>query len=97
MFWARYSSWVFDNNENKSIKELKIPNDEFLGFLRMLPKDSPLNTYITFRVDKAEIDDIDYILFRFISNNSYISELKIHENDINEDLILFDEKIWKDK
>ena len=91
MCWFRKSTWV--DSEGKQI-ELRIPSDEFLGFMSTMPKDNSRKCYVTFLVDKGTMEEFDYVKLEFIPYRGNIQTIKFDKKDINPNLMLWDDNIW---
>ncbi|MDP1615628.1 MAG: hypothetical protein Q8L68_07500 [Methylococcales bacterium] len=90
--WFRKSLWV--DSDGKKV-ELVIPNNEFLGFMSTLPKDDSRKCYITFLVDKGTVEEFDYLKLEFIPYRGNTQTLKFNRKDIDPNLMLWDDNIWK--
>jgi hypothetical protein len=90
IFWARTSNWKIEN-ENK---QLKIPDDNFLGFINVFEKDKSNFYYVTFIVKNKSSEDFEVIKFEFTNYNKRKVSFIIKRNEIEEEKILFDDKLW---
>lgn len=93
IFWARSSRWIMD--DQVTIRSLKIPNEEFLGFVNMLEKDKSAFYYLTFIVNKTTLEQFEKITLVFKNPKGEKKKIKFKHADLNPDQILFDDSIWQ--
>ncbi len=93
LFWARKNSWTLADGGNVS---LNISPEHALPFLSTLPKNITTRVYLTFRVDKAELEEFDEIVITFIDHSKHESKIVINFSEINGDQMLWDDRIWEE-
>ena len=91
LFWARQNLWV---NRAGDYFELRLQPEDTLPFVGTMPQDITKKIYLTFRVDKATLEDFQEIQINFIDHSNVQSVIKV-EHPINGDQILWDDRIWK--
>lgn len=92
LYWARTNHWVTSRDEH--IK-LIVPPEEMLPFVGTIPPNMTKKIYATFRVDKAELEDIEELKIIFVEESGKKSTVSIKQSAINEDLLLWDDRIWQ--
>jgi len=91
LFWARKHSWVGPDNKRLA---LNIPPEDTLPFVGTISKDITRNIYMTFGVDKAELDEIDDIQITFVEQSGCKSNVLIDFDMVDNDQMLWDDRIW---
>jgi hypothetical protein len=89
--WLDESFWE-DTNGNKA--RLKIPINEFLGFMNTIPKDDSCKGYITFFVDKGTVEEFEYINIEFIPYHGNVQTIRFNQKEIDSNLFFWDDTIW---
>ncbi|MFV1977144.1 MAG: hypothetical protein ACC651_15485 [Candidatus Scalindua sp.] len=92
LFWARKNEWAGPNGERLT---LNILPEDTLPFVGTIPKDITRKIYLTFKVDKAELEEFEEIDITFIEQSGCQSKVSIKSNMIDPDQILWDDRIWK--
>lgn len=93
LFWARKNEWAGPNQERLT---LNILPEETLPYVGTIPKDITKKIYLTFRVDKAELDEFELIELTFEEHSGCQSKVVISSDQIVPDQILWDDRIWKE-
>lgn len=92
LFWARVNAWVGPNQE---ILKLKIQPEDTLPFVGTIPQDVTKKLYLTFRVDKAELEEFDEISLIFNEQSDSSSAVSIKNESIDGSQVLWDDRIWE--
>ncbi|MDD2747356.1 MAG: hypothetical protein PHG39_07375 [Acidithiobacillus ferrooxidans] len=92
LFWARKNEWTDTNRER--IK-LKVQPEDTLLFVGTIPQDVTKKIYLTFRVDKAELEEFDEITLIFNEQSGCSSTVSIKSESIDGSQILWDDRIWE--
>jgi hypothetical protein len=93
LFWARKNEWAGPNNERL---RLEIQAEDTLLFVGTIPQDVTKKIYITFKVDKAELEEFEQIIFVFTEESGHKSTIEINKQSIDGDQMLWDDRIWID-
>lgn len=91
LFWARINEW---RGPDGKLLNLKILPEQSLPFLSTLPKNTATKVYLTFRVDKAKLEEFEELTITFIEHSNHTSKLVIKSEDIEPDQMLWDDRIW---
>lgn len=88
MYWAYSLEFHF----NGSLRYCKAPSNQALIFQKQLPKNSPINTYVTFLVAYDNTQSPEYYIFEFKDHTNKLLKLKMVPpiRDVN----LLDDTIW---
>ncbi|SRR6266511_4364673 len=89
--WLNDSFWE-DPNGIKA--RLKIPSNEFLGFMNKIPKDDSYKCHITFFVDKGTVEEFEYISIEFTPYSGSTQTIRFNRNEIDSKLFFWDDTIW---
>lgn len=92
LFWARVNEWTGPNKERL---KLTIQPEDTLPFVGTIPQDIAKKIYLTFRVDKAELEEFDEIILIFNEQSGCNSTVSIKNESINGSQILWDDRIWE--
>jgi len=92
LFWARKNEWVGPNRERLT---LAILPEDTLPFVGTIPQDVTKRIYMTFRVDKDELEEFEKIVIVFIEESGRKSTIVIDKKSIDGDQVLWDDRIWK--
>ncbi|NVK29786.1 MAG: hypothetical protein HWE20_02195 [Gammaproteobacteria bacterium] len=93
LFWARKNKWTGPNNEQL---KLEIQAEDALLFVGTIPQDVTKKIYITFRVDKAKLEEFEKIVIVFTEESGHKSTVEINKQSIDGDQMLWDDRIWID-
>lgn len=93
IFWARFNEWSAPGNKERL--RLVINPEESLPFITTLPEDVTKTVYLTFKVDKAELSEIEWVRLKFVDYSSYSQELYINFDHIIPEQMLWDDRVWK--
>ena len=91
--WARKNEWAGPSGERLS---LDILPENTLPFIGTLPKNITKKVYLTFNVDKADLEDFKEIELIFIEQSSHSCKIIIKNENIKEHQLIWDDRIWKD-
>ena len=92
LFWARENVW---SGPSKERLKLKIQPEDTLPFVGAIPQDVTKKIYLTFKVDKAELEEFDEITLIFNEQSGSSSTVSFKYGLINNDQILWDDRIWE--
>jgi hypothetical protein len=92
LFWARKNEWAGPNNERLT---LIIKPEDTLPFVGTIPNDITKTIYLTFKVDKAELQEIDEITLTFNEQSGCSSKILISSELIDGNQTLWDDRIWQ--
>ena len=95
VFWARTSNWAM-NAEGTVHKKLIIPHENYLGFVNMFEKDKSDFYYLTFIVEKVQLEEFEIIRITFRSPKQITESIEFRKENINPDNVLFDDSIWRE-
>ena len=73
---------------------VNIQPEDILPFVSILPKNVTKNVYVTFKVEKEEVDEVDVIELVLVEYTGRIHRLKINFGKLNPELIVWDGRIW---
>jgi hypothetical protein len=91
LFWARFNKWKGLKNEDL---ELILQPEDTLPYVGTMPQDITKKIYLTFRVDKAELEEFEEIKIQFFNHSNVQSVVSIvHPSD--GDQMLWDDRIWR--
>ena len=93
LFWARKNVWASQNNKRL---RLEIQAEDTLPFVGTIPQDITKKIYMTFRVDKAKLEEFEKIVIVFTEESGRKSTIAIDKHSIDGDQMLWDDRIWKD-
>lgn len=93
VFWARTSIWSM-NAEGTVRKHLVIPHENYLGFVNMFEKDKSGFYYLTFIVEKEQLEEFEIIRLTFRNPKQITESIEFRKENINPDSVLFDDSIW---
>lgn len=93
LFWARKNEWAGPNNERL---RLEVQAEDTLLFVGTIPQDVTKKIYMTFSVDKAELEEFERIVIEFTEESGRKSTVAIDKRSIDGDQMLWDDRIWKD-
>jgi hypothetical protein len=88
LYWIRQNKWT-DSNKNKIT--LNIEPEDTLLFTGTLPEGITKKLYLTFKVDKAELEEFEEMSLTFIEQSGHRSTVIIKSPD----QILWDDRIWR--
>jgi hypothetical protein len=91
LFWARKNEWAGPKNERL---RLEIQAEDTLPFVGTLPQDVTKKVYITFKVDKVELEEFEKIAIVFTEESGHKSTVEINNQSIDGDQMLWDDRIW---
>lgn len=92
LFWARVNIWAGPRQERLA---LRVQPEETLPFVGTIPQDITKTVYLTFRVDKAELEEFDKIDIIFNEQSGCCSTISIRSASIDGGQILWDDRIWE--
>lgn len=92
--WAHTSIWAMPGN-NSGKKKLILPNEQFLGFTNLIEKDVSKFYYLTFFVEKEDLQEYESIVLTFHNYNLNTQEIRIVASEIDQHQILWDDSIWE--
>ena len=92
LFWARKNEWALDEKRLR----LSIQAEDTLPFFGTIPQDVTKKIYMTFKVDKAELEEFERIVIVFTEQSGHKSTVEIDRQLIDADQMLWDDRIWKD-
>ena len=100
LFYEEGGRWTIKKNiplamESKQ-KEmiLSITPKKYLLYTGTIPKEKSVILYLTFRVCKEKLSDFDDLTITFIEHSGRKCSVTTKHSDIEEDQMLFDNKIW---
>lgn len=93
IFWARKHEWAGPNDERL---RLEIQAEDTLPFVGTIPQDVTRKIYITFRVDKSELEEFEKIVIVFTEESGHKNTVEINKQAIDGDQMLWDDRIWID-
>jgi len=92
LFWARKNEWSGPNQERL---RLTILAEDTLPFVGTIPQDVTKRIYMTFKVDKAELEEFEEIVIVFNEESGCKSTIVIDKKSIDGDQVLWDDRIWE--
>jgi hypothetical protein len=91
LFWARKNRWTGCNGEQL---RLEIQAEDALLFIGTIPQDVTKKIYLTFKVDKAELEEFEKIVIVFTEESGHKSTVEINRQSIDGEQMLWDDRIW---
>ncbi|MEB2777959.1 hypothetical protein SYJ56_21775 [Algoriphagus sp. D3-2-R+10] len=91
--WAHTSIWAMPGTTGET-KKLILPNEQFLGFTNWIEKDVSKFYYLTFFVEKEELQEYETIVLTFQNYILNSQEIRIVASEIDRHQILWDDSIW---
>jgi len=93
LFWARKNEWVGPDKERL---KLMIRPEDTLPFVGTIPQDITRTIYLTFKVDKRELEEFEEITLVFNEQSGSRSTVSFKYELINSDQMLWDDRIWEE-
>lgn len=91
LFWARKNKWAGPDGEQL---RLEIQAEDALLFTGTIPQDVTKKIYLTFKVDKAELEEFEKIVIVFTEESGHKSTVEINRKSIDGGKMLWDDRIW---
>jgi hypothetical protein len=91
LFWARKNTWTGQNGKQL---RLEIQAEDALLFIGTIPQDVTKKFYLTFKVDKAELEEFEKIVIVFTEESGHKSTVEINQQSIDGEQMLWDDRIW---
>ncbi len=91
LFWARKNEWTGANGERLILSVLP---ENTLPFVGTIPQDLTKKIYMTFYVDKAELEEFAEIVIEFNEESGCKSTIVIDGKSIDGEQMLWDDRIW---
>jgi len=92
LFWARKNEWSGPSQERL---KLRVQPEDTLPFVGTIPQDVTKKLYLTFSVDKAELEEFDKIDIVFNEQSGCSSTVSIKSASIDGSQVLWDDRIWE--
>ena len=91
--WARtdISRWKHDGKTYKCI----VSPEDTLPYIGSLPKNQSKTVYLFFKVDKAELEEINELALRFIEQSGHVQDVIIKSEDVDSEQMIWDDRIWE--
>lgn len=90
IYWARKVRVALEGTPHT----LQIPSSQFLPFINILDKDKVVSCYLTFMVDKANFEDFESVILKFIDFRNQSVSAVIGWNEIDHSVMLFEDSVW---
>ena len=87
------NEWVGPNKERL---KLMIRPEDTLPFVGTIPQDITRTIYLTFKVDKRELEEFEEITLVFNEQSGSRSTVSFKHELINSDQMLWDDRIWEE-
>ena len=94
--WSHTSIWAMPGNSNEK-KKLILPNEQFLGFTNFIEKDVSKFYYLTFFVEKEDLQEYEIIELTFHDYKKNKKKVIFKATDIDSYQILWDNSIWENQ
>jgi hypothetical protein len=93
-FWARtdLSRWTHGGRQYKCI----ISPEDALPYIGSLPKNQTKTVYLLFKVDKAELQEIDELALRFVEQSGHLQDIIVKSEDVHDEQMVWDPRIWEE-